>query len=328
MILQGFVLYNGAALVQLRPVKLYNEILRGAFYIEPFHGLSIAMQLYAHFNEGKPLSLNNVFTEEKYEKAETTKPVNYTFIPHTIDEDGQKVPFNYTDDFNKKGTVAIIPVRDALTKYDYCGSPGTMTLEEQLNKAIMAKNVVAVVMTLDTPGGAAVPSIKLAEAIKQAATVKPVIAYVDEMAASGGMMISSAATEIYASSKHDLVGSIGTMMHWANFEKMYQMRGVEFHEVYATLSTNKNKIYREANKGNYQALISKMLDPLNEDFIAMVKNNRGERLNKSNKEVFTGEIFEAQNAMSFGLIDGIANFDTVINRARALGKPKKKTYVI
>jgi ClpP class serine protease len=48
----------------------------------------------------------------------------------------------------------------------------------------------------------------------------------------------------------------------------------------------------------------------------------------ANKEVFTGEIFEAQNAVSFGLIDGIANFDTVINEARASGKPKKKVYVV
>jgi signal peptide peptidase SppA len=307
-------------------VNLYNEVLRGAFFIEPFHGMSFAMQLHGHFHEGKPLNLVRNASEEK--NASEPQAINYTFTPHTIDEDGQQISFNSTNAFSKKGSVAIIPVRDALTKYDYCGSPGTMTLEAQINKAVAAKNVTAIVVPMDTPGGSAVPSIKLAEAIKAATAIKPVIAYVDEMAASGGMMISSACTEIYASSKHDIVGSIGTMMSWANFKKMYEMKGVEFHEVYATLSTNKNKIFREANKGNYQDLVAKMLDPLNEDFIAMVKANRGARLDNTNKKVYTGEIFCADYAMSFGLIEGIANFDSVITRARTLGKPKMKRYVV
>lgn len=309
-------------------MNLYSEILRGAFFIEPFHGINMALMLHEHFTSGTPIQRKGYMGDADDEKKQ---PKNHTFIPHTIDEDGEVRSFDpYYDEkgLEAKNSVAIIPVRDELTKYDYCGVPGTMSLEKLFNRAASAKNVKAIVMPLDTPGGAATPSMKLAETIKNVAAQKPVIAYIDEMAASGGMMIASAATNIYASSKFDVVGSIGTMMSWANFKKMHEMRGVEFHEVYATLSTNKNRLFREANKGNYKELIGKMLDPLNEEFIGMVKANRAGRLDFSNKEVFTGEIFEAQNAVSFGLIDGIANFDTVINEARASAKPKKKVYVV
>lgn len=301
-------------------MNLYNEILRGAFFIEPFHGMSIAMQVYAHLNEGKPLVFES--------RTDNKEAKSFVFTPHTLDENGEAYDLRSQEAFSKKNSVAIIPIREAITKYDYCGAPGTMSLEQQINKALAAQNVTAIILTMDTPGGSAVPSIKLNNFIKQAAAQKPIFAYVDEMAASAGMMIASACTEIIASSKFDKVGSIGTMMSWANFKKMYEMKGVEFHEVYATLSTNKNKIFSDANKGNYDALIKKMLDPLNEEFIGMVKANRAERLDNTNKEVFTGEIFSAEKAMSFGLIDGISNFDTVINKARAYNKPKRKVYVV
>jgi signal peptide peptidase SppA len=308
-------------------MNLYSEILRGAFFIEPFHGMSMAMMMHEHFEKGTPIARKGYLDDDQ--GAESTKPKNYTFIPHTIDEQGNVAAIEFEEHgLEVKNSVAVIPVRDELTKYDYCGVPGTMTLEKLFDKAAASPNVKAIVMPLDTPGGSATPSMKLAETIKNAAAQKPVFAFVDEMAASGGMMIASAATKIYASSKFDVVGSIGTMMSWANFKKMYEMKGVEFHEVYATLSTNKNKLFRDANKGNYKNLVENMLDPLNEEFIGMVKANRAGRLDLSNKEVFTGEIFEAQNAVSFGLIDGIANFDTVINEARASGKPKKKVYVV
>jgi signal peptide peptidase SppA len=303
-------------------MNLANEILRGAFFIEPFHGMSIAMQVYAHLNEGKPLSLRNEFAAEEKE----TK--SFVFTPHTLDENGEAYDLKSSAAFSKKNSLAIIPVREAITKYDYCGSPGTMSLEGLINKALAANNVTAIILTMDTPGGSAVPSIKLTNFIKQAAAQKPIFAFVDEMAASAGMMIASACTEIIASSKFDMVGSIGTMMSWANFKKMYEMKGVEFHEVYATLSINKNKIFSDANKGNYDELIKKMLDPLNEEFIGMVKANRAERLDNTNKEVFTGEIFSAEKAMSFGLIDGITNFDSLITKARAFNKPKMKRYVV
>jgi signal peptide peptidase SppA len=306
-------------------VNLYSEVLRGAFFIEPMHGISMAIMMHEHFTQGTPIHRKGYLADDENEK----KPKNYTFIPHTIDEGGNILAINsYENGLDAKNSIAVIPVRDELTKYDYCGVPGTMSLEKLFIKAAASPNVKAIVMPLDTPGGSATPSMKLADTIKQAAQQKPVFAFVDEMAASGGMMIATAATHIIASSKFDIVGSIGTMMSWANFKKMYEMKGVEFHEVYATLSTKKNKLFRDANKGGYKDLITKMLDPLNEEFIATVKANRAGRLDLSNKEVFTGEIFDAQNAVSFGLIDGIANFDTVINEARASAKPKKKVYVV
>lgn len=301
-------------------MNLYNEILRGAFFIEPFHGMSIAMQVYAHLNEGKPLVFES--------RTDNKEAKSFVFTPHTLDENGEAYDLKSQEAFKKKNSVAIIPIREAITKYDYCGAPGTMSLEQQINKALAANNVTAIILTMDTPGGSAVPSIKLTNFIQQAAAQKPIFAYVDEMAASAGMMIASACTEIIASSKFDMVGSIGTMMSWANFKKRYEMMGVEFHEVYATLSTNKNKIFSDANKGNYDALIKKMLDPLNDEFIGMVKANRAKRLDNANKEVFTGEIFSAEKAMSFGLIDGISNFETLINKARAYNKPKRKVYVV
>jgi ClpP class serine protease len=142
---------------------------------------------------------------------------------------------------------------------------------------------------------------------------------------SAAYWIGSQCSEIYAGNKTDEIGSIGTMCSFADMQPMWEKQGVVFHEIYASASTDKNKNYMDARKGNYDGIIQS-LDQINTIFLNAVKDARGAKLNA--KETLTGKVFMAQNAINVGLIDGMKSFEDVITRAQQLANQQKQTNTI
>lgn len=223
-----------------------------------------------------------------------------------------------------KGSVGIIPISGPIMRHDNCGDAGTMTNTRRIKEAMDSGNIEAIVLRIDSPGGAVYGTETLSTAIAEA--TKPVIAVIEDgMAASAAYWIASKAKEIYATNSISMVGSIGVYTSFYDFRGYLEKEGIKLHEIYAPQSTEKNDAYHAARDGKYDKMKASMA-MLADEFISQVKAGRGERL-KDDGHVFKGKTYYATEAVEIGLIDGIKSMDAAIQRAAELAKNEKGLYV-
>lgn len=215
-----------------------------------------------------------------------------------------------------KGSVSMVPVRGAIMKYDYCGSPGTRTIANWLLEADSNPNIIGHIIEMDSPGGSADGTGDLASVISN--LDKPVVTFSHGLMCSAGYWIGSSAKEIICSNSTNLVGSIGTYMTLEDWRSALEKEGIKLHEIYATKSVNKNLEYREAISGNYDPILKNLIDPFNESFLTAVKRNR-KNANLSS-ETLTGKTYLSSDAKNVGLIDHIGNLQFAIQRVKKLSK--------
>lgn len=222
-----------------------------------------------------------------------------------------------------KGSVAVVPVMGAMMRDDYCtmaegNVAGTRTLEKVVTQLDNNENVDGIVFQVNTPGGEAFGNESLAKTIKNCGT--PTVAFF-EMMASAGVFAFQGVDEIYAAEKNSMWGSIGTFITLVNDEEFWSDMGVEFLEIYASESTEKNLEFREAREGNTEPMVE-FLDSLNSTFIQEVKKARPEI--KDDGSVFKGKLYNAVEARKIGAIDGIKDLSFAISRARYLSRNPNK----
>jgi signal peptide peptidase SppA len=212
-------------------------------------------------------------------------------------------------------STAVIGISGPIMKYDNCGDPGTKTYAAILDSAKRNPNISSVVLVIDSPGGTVDGTVELANYVKNFS--KPIVAYVDGLMASAAYWIGSGAKEIVANNYTANIGSIGTMLSFADAQPMWEKEGVKFHYITADASVDKNKDFLEARKGNYD-LVKQKLNSINDGFLAAVKDNRANKLNLKKHNVLTGKVYLAEEALEAGLIDSINSFDYAVQRARDL----------
>lgn len=225
---------------------------------------------------------------------------------------------------NKSGAVQVIHINYPIAKYDYCGDPGTQTLQQLVMAANADETVKSIVLWIDSPGGQADGTEDLANTIK--ASAKPVVAYTDQMMASASYWIGSAAKEVIAKGSNNgwnnTIGSIGTTVMWKDDREKMAKEGVKIHTVFATASKDKWGDYFEMMDGKYDKLIEQ-LDGYNESFLSAVQSNRAGKLNLEKENVLTGKTYNAKQALKFGLIDKIGTFEMAVKRSLQLSKQQQ-----
>jgi signal peptide peptidase SppA len=237
---------------------------------------------------------------------------NRPYILAGSGDQNQRLGFSDTD--IPSGSVAVIPIRSEILKYDQaCGPRGTQSILNDVKAADQNPNIKSIVLVVDSPGGQVAGTDLLAEAIKNSTT--PVVAFVDGLAASAAYWIISGASRIIASSDLDRIGSIGTMMMVEDLQPALEQMGVKFHEVYATLSADKNADFNQVLDGKYDRYRKNVLDVINNKFLASIRNNRP----SVDESTFSGRIFFAPQAIELGLIDEIGSFEKSIEVAFSLG---------
>jgi len=220
-----------------------------------------------------------------------------------------------------EGSIGILPINGPITKYNGdCGEPGAIAKNSWLMQMGKRANIGSVIMLVDTPGGEARAASTFTRTIQNFS--KPILSYIDGMSASLGVWLISPTDEIYVSSKMDEVGSVGSFVMLADWAGYFEAQGLKIHEIYAPQSTDKNKDYRDAIKGDYGE-VEKDLEVLVNDFISFVKSTRP-KTTATEKQWSTGKMFYADEAQKLGLIDGIKTFDQVVSKASWLGKRYKK----
>ncbi len=225
------------------------------------------------------------------------------------------------------GSVAIIPLKGTLLKEDqFCGPVGTETISSWIRQARLSENIIGAIMVTDSPGGQVDGTSTLSQEIEDFAKEKPIKAFISSgMAASAAYWAISGSTEIVSSSKTDSIGSIGVFVQIMDVEKyMKEKEGISIRSIYSSRSSEKNLPVREALDGKDELLITEILDPIADEFIANVEKNRGEKLNYKAGDPMKGALFMAEKALKVGLIDSIATLDEVIN-SFAAGNPSSKS---
>ncbi len=179
-----------------------------------------------------------------------------------------------------------------------------------LRDAFKDDGAQAVVLRINSPGGSPVQAGIVYDEIKRLKKLydKPVYAVVEEMCASGAYYIAAAADDIYVD-KASVVGSIGVLMDGFGFTGLMDKLGVERRLM--TAGENKGMLdpfspLNAKQRGHAQA----MLDQIHQQFIAVVREGRGDRL-KETPETFSGLFWNGEQAVTLGLADHFGTLDFV-----------------
>ena len=164
----------------------------------------------------------------------------------------------------------------------------------------------AVALSLNSPGGSPTQSSLIAARLRRLAEEKgiKVYAFVEDVAASGGYYIASAADEIWVD-RHSIIGSIGVISAGFGFHELIERYGVERRVHTAGKSKSLLDPFRP-EKPEDVARLKELQEHIHQGFIDHVKACRGSRLN-AEMELFTGDIWVGDQAMETGLIDGVGH---------------------
>jgi serine protease SohB len=187
--------------------------------------------------------------------------------------------------------------------------PGLMlsSLTRTLERAFAVRNARAVALVLNSPGGSPTQSHLIFRRIRQLAEENeiPVLAFIEDVGASGGYMLACAGDEIIADI-FSIVGSIGVVGGTFGFPKLMNKLGIE-RRVY---TAGERKVMLDPflpEKPDDVKRIKAIQKDIHEHFIALVKERRVGKLNGADKTLFSGEFWTAPAAIELGLIDGIGD---------------------
>lgn len=212
---------------------------------------------------------------------------------------------------HEAGAVAVIPVKGIITQHGSWGT-GADQLGRWIDQAVADKDVKAIVLDVNSPGGSVFGGQEVAAKIRAARDTKPIVAVANSMMASLAYHIGSAATTIVATPSAE-VGSIGVVMVHADWSKATEADGVKV--TYITSS----KYKREGNR--YEALsdearghMQSRVDAYHDVFIADIA--KGRNLSKSvvSKTFGEGRMFGADVAKDRGMIDSIATLEQTVGK--------------
>lgn len=179
-----------------------------------------------------------------------------------------------------------------------------------LKAAFQDPGAQAVVLRINSPGGSPVQSGILNDEIRRLKALhgKKVYAVVEDICASGAYYLAVAADEIFVD-KASMVGSVGVLMDGFGFVGALDKLGIERRLL--TAGTNKAMLdpFSPQNP-QHEAFAREMLAQIHQQFIKVVREGRGKRL-KETPELFSGLVWNGEDAVKLGLADRFGNLDFV-----------------
>ncbi|MEU7787155.1 S49 family peptidase [Amycolatopsis sp. NPDC049159] len=218
------------------------------------------------------------------------------------------------DRVERKDVVAVVKLHGVITPSPSPLARGAINLsavESALTRAFGHERLKAVALLVNSPGGAPTQSGLVAERIRQLADEKkvPVLAFCEDVAASGGYWLACAADEIYAH-RTSMVGSIGVISGGFGFTGLLERFGIE--RRLHTAGANKSRLDPfSPEKPEDVEWLKKMHTQLHDLFVSWVKERRGDRLTTT-EDLFTGDVWLGAKAAELGLIDGLGSLRQII----------------
>ncbi|MEM8949612.1 MAG: S49 family peptidase [Pseudomonadota bacterium] len=185
-------------------------------------------------------------------------------------------------------------------------------LSSSIERAFKIRGAKAVALAINSPGGSPVQSALIAERIRTLAAEQeiPVIAFVEDVGASGGYWLALAADEIFADA-NSIVGSIGVISAGFGFVETIQKLGVERRVYTAGQSKSLLDPFRPEDPEGVERLKTIMED-CHASFRTWVRERRGEKLKGEDTDLFEGQVWAGTGALDIGLIDGLGHLHSVL----------------
>jgi serine protease SohB len=176
--------------------------------------------------------------------------------------------------------------------------------------AAFRRKPLAVALAINSPGGSAAQSSLIAARIRRLADEKgvPVHAFVEDVAASGGYWLATAADRIHVD-PNSILGSIGVISASFGFHELLARNGVERRVHTAGEDKSLLDPFRPERPEDVERL-KRLQAVIHANFIGQVRARRGERL--AGEDLFTGDIWVGENAVAVGLADAVGHLEPVM----------------
>ena len=199
----------------------------------------------------------------------------------------------------------------------------TKQLESDILAAEANPQITSHFLHVNSPGGDAWYLDRLGETMSKCE--KPIIALY-EQCCSAAYHIACHAQRVYANTKFDFVGCIGTMVSFWDFEDYYKSLGLKLVEAKATNSDLKNKMVDDLIDGKPKQFVENVLNSLNEAFLSTVRTQRKQLADlATDHPALRGETYYTDGAIQVGLADGCRTFSEAISECATLGQEYSKT---
>jgi len=215
--------------------------------------------------------------------------------------------------------IAVIPLSGTITFQEASFlSRSTITpglVKEFLTRAEGDAAVKAIVLRIESPGGAVPPCQEILKEIQRVKEKMPVVVVMENVTASGGYYISTGADKIVAL-RYALTGSIGVISQAVNIEGLYEKLGIK-------IQTFKGGKYKDMHSGlrelttEEEEIMQRLVDEYYEHFIEVVAEGRG-LTREEVRNLATGQLYSGTEAMRLGLVDELGGLDTAIDLAAEL----------
>jgi protease-4 len=190
---------------------------------------------------------------------------------------------------------------------------------ETLQRYARSGTVSAIVVRINSPGGAIAPSQEIYAEILKIKRRKPVIASLDSVAASGGFYIAAACDEIVAN-PGSITGSIGVILQWMNLEDLVRWAKMKPNTIVSGGMKDAGSPYRELTEAERQYL-QRIVLQLHAQFVkAVAEGRRGKLTEEEVGKLADGRVFTGEEALALKLVDRLGSLhDAVLVAGRRAG---------
>ena len=196
---------------------------------------------------------------------------------------------------------------------------------DEIKEYTKDNSIKAIVLRIDSPGGAVAPSQEIYEEVKKAVSKKKVIVSMGSVAASGGYYIASPATKIIAN-PGTLTGSIGVIMEIPNIEGLMNKIGIKTEVIKSGRHKDIASAFRTMGKEERE-ILQGVMDNVHEQFMRAVAEGRKINIEEVRK-IADGRIFTGEQARTHGLVDDLGTLEDAIKTAATLVGIKEEPVVV
>lgn len=219
--------------------------------------------------------------------------------------------------FSSGDKVAVLRVEDIILD--------SQIYLESLDAIAKDDSVKALVVRIDSPGGAVGPSQEIFSELKKLGKELPIVASIGGVGASGGYYIACAAQKIYAN-PGAITGSIGVIAQFASYEKLLDWAMIDVEVIKSGKYKDVGSSFRKMNEADKQ-YIQQLIDNVYEQFKSAVADARDLDTKQIDK-VADGKIYTGEQALNLKLIDELGTINDAISMAGDLGGIEGKPEVI
>jgi protease-4 len=213
--------------------------------------------------------------------------------------------FTPSSNLSFSSKIGVIPIEGAILD--------SQAITEQLRRFRKDKGIKAIILRINSPGGAVGPTQEIYREVQRTMETKNVVASLGGVAASGGYYIAAAAKQIVAN-PGTITGSIGVIMEFVRFDELLNKIGIKLEVQKSGEFKDIGSPHRELTARDKE-LISALIADIQKQFVEAVASGRNLSLEKT-RDIADGRIFSGAQAKELGLVDVLGNFQDAVELAK------------